>query len=739
MNKPESNKLEVNEPNAGLESQIKALDELSRKLLNKDTLQEKLKILNEQSSIQSYIRQHSILKPLFDTCTPEEEVAIKSLIAIGQAPFVLNTDIVEETDTTSLHQLLTTLTELELFYQQIGGIIGYHLAVLRLIVGHEKKTHVADPHITYKKPEGIHLTEDSKEVRLAVYQGIESLPQMAEIYPVGGAADRLDLHEDATGMPLPAAMLFFEGRTLLEGLIRDVQAKEYLYYKLFKKQVITPIAMMTSQEKSNQSHIINLCKSHQYFNRPKESYFFFLQPLVPVITKEGNWSMTTPFQLTLKPGGHGVIWKVAQEYGAFEWLAKQERHRVLIRQINNPLAGTDHTLLALAGLGCHGKKAFGFVSCDRLLNSAEGINVLKEKKTDKGFDYCISNIEYTDMKLHGIKEEPLEPESMYSQYPANTNALFADLDAIQHVLKACSIPGQLINMKHKVPFIDSEGHLTYIEGGRLESLMQNIADTIVDHFPHQPHGKELAHLKTFITYNRRSKTLSTTKKLYQEKESPIATPEYAFYDRLSNHHELLMDLCKFKMPSQVSIEEFLKQGPSSIFLFHPALGPLFPVVAQKIRGGSLAAGAEIQLEIAEVDFENLNVEGSLLIRADRVMGAVTSEGVLQNGEETGKCILHNVTIKNKGINRSARQCYWKNEIHRHEALRIHLSGNAEFYAKDVVFTGDYHIEVPSGHRLIAYQNKGRLAFKREKLSTPTWFWSYLVDDEKRIILKKIFS
>ena len=46
---------------------------------------------------------------------------------------------------------------------------------------------------------------------------------MGEIYPLGGAGDRLGLVDEVTGESLPVAMLPYCGRTLLEGLIRDLQ------------------------------------------------------------------------------------------------------------------------------------------------------------------------------------------------------------------------------------------------------------------------------------------------------------------------------------------------------------------------------------------------------------------------------------------------------------------------------------------------------------------------------------
>lgn len=70
-------------------------------------------------------------------------------------------------------------------------------------------------------------------IGLIPFQG---LPDLGEIYPLGGSADRLGLVDPQTGECLPAAMLPYCGRTLLEGLIRDLQVPEidfYYYYYIY--------------------------------------------------------------------------------------------------------------------------------------------------------------------------------------------------------------------------------------------------------------------------------------------------------------------------------------------------------------------------------------------------------------------------------------------------------------------------------------------------------------------------
>lgn len=73
-------------------------------------------------------------------------------------------------------------------------------------------------------------------------------------------------------------------------------------------------------------------------------------------------------------------------------------------------------------------------------------------------------------------------------------------------------------------------------------------------------------------------------------------------------------------PQLPEVKDYLDHGPSFIFLFHPSLGPLWDVVAQKVQGGSLAAKSEMVVEVAEACLRQVHVDGSLRLHADNVMG-----------------------------------------------------------------------------------------------------------------------
>ena len=253
-------------------------------------------------------------------------------------------------------------------------------------------------------------------------------------------------------------------------------------------------------------------------------------------------------------------------------------------------------------------------------------------------------------------------------------------------------------------------------------MMQNISDALS--------STQEEPLPTFLTYNERRRTISAAKRSFEAGEKLIETPEGAFYDLLYNAHDLLQNVCKASVDEFVSQEEYIVNGPSHLFLYHPALGPLYSIIAQKIVKPTLALESELQLEIADLLLDEIHVEGSLLIFAKNLLGH-DSQGITRYSHKTGKCILKNVHVKNKGIHKKATQQYWKNQIKRHEALKIILQGHSEFYAENILFEGNHTIVVPHGERWVASQDgEGAIHYRVEK---PGWKWEYREHDHSIIV------
>ena len=691
------------------------LASLVNKLKICTSVEEKLLLLASVSNLPKDLNDESL--------PPHLQLILHSLFVIGQGEHIFEKMDSFQTHSQEIKQLLESLVPAEEFYNQLGGLVGYQFQFLQLLA--ELKMPIQNDNKEYLKPPGLAISSLTSEVTSYIRAGIETLPDIAEIYPIGGAADRLELKHPVSHVALPAAALNFLGYSLIEGLIRDVIGREYLHFKLYGKQVTLPLVFMSSNEKNNLSLTLKIFNDHAWYQRPPDYFFFIEQPLVPMIRSDGKWVSNGPYSVLLKPGGHGALWKLLQDTGALSWLKKKHRKKAVVRQINNPIAGVDYGLLFLSGYGCKEKKAFGFSSCERYFNSSEGMDVLILQKAPSHYRYSVTNVEYTEFEKKGIKDSPEKENSPFSKFPANTNILFVELEKIEKIITAHPFPGLIINLKTKENSSD-------LCCGRLESTMQNIADYLILESRIPLSETEIKNLPTFVTYNRRQKTLAATKKPYQKGKAICETPEGALLTVLNNAKELL-ELCEIEAPLMYSEEDFIQKGPSFLFTYHPALGPLYQVIAQKVKKGYLHENSELKLEIADILLEDFNLKGCFLIYADQITGHLSNEGITRYSSLSGKCILKNVVIKNEGIDRSNSH-YWKYEIKRKEALSIKIEGNGEFVAENVTFLGDYLINVPSGHRMTAFNKDNKVEFKLETLTEPSWQWDYTYNEKNEITL-----
>lgn len=719
----------------------------------------------------------------------------------------------------------------EEFYDSIGGLVGYQLQCLLLIEEHkyggatssiEDAPEEPSEDVEFLVPSGLDLSSDSDSAAAAAAttRGLLGLPNMAEIYPLGGAGDRLGLCCENTGESLPTAVLPYCGRSLLEALIRDLQAREYLYYKLTGTHVTTPVAVMTSSIKGNHWRVRQLFEEANWFGRGEENFKLFPQPLVPVLAAhDAKWLMSGPLELIMKPGGHGVIWKLMLDAGVFDWLSANKRTAAIVRQISNPMAGQDTTLLALAGEGLRGNHAFGFASCERVVGAAEGMNVLLKHRLSSSsgeedqeeeannhhihthnrsnmntsrHSYRVTNVEYTEFERLGIEDKGVSENSEHSAFPANTNVLFLGLPKIEAKIKKgvalgttdAVLPGMILNLKKEAVHRDLvTGEEKKSRAGRLECTMQNLADCFGTEVIENPnnsssisssgstsssanidrhssgghcgngnedlddpkfHKMVSSSLDTFMVYGPRRKVTSSAKRQRTPGSLKIhQTPDGSLYDLLRNASDM-MTLCNVDMPELGTVAEYLDNGPGFLFFFHPALGPLWSVVAQKIRGGKFGMRSEVQLEVAEVDIEGIDVEGSLLVIADNVLGHYedrvveesSGNGHIRNGNQQqtihhsekelvfsdrcGKLRLRNVTVRNQGIDWShPENVYWKHRVTRKEACRILLHGEAEFEAADVELRGDVTYEVPDGFKMIVTSGGVELTRLKDRKGSST--------------------
>lgn len=264
--------------------------------------------------------------------------------------------------------------------------------------------------------------------------------------------------------------------------------------------------------------------------------------------------------------------------------------------------------------------------------------------------------------------------------------------------------------------------------------MQNIADSFLNTFSSRCFKDVEDALDTFIVYNERKKVTSSAKKKRRHSDKSLhQTPDGSLLDIIRNAADLLSH-CDIKVPKVEDNNKYADTGPPFLILLHPALGPLWEVSRQKFYGGSISKGSELQIEVAEFLWRDVQLDGSLIIVAENVMGSTRTyehdEPILHYGYRCGRCKLENVKVLNKGIDwNSAENIYWKHKAKRFETLKVILHGNAEFEAKDVILQGNHVFEVPSGHRLRITSGNPGLSIKLDPLKNKvmdsgSWFWKY---------------
>lgn len=67
---------------------------------------------------------------------------------------------------------------------------------------------------------------------------------------------------------------------------------------------------------------------------------------MPAISAEdGQWLVTGPLVPVCKPGGHGVIWKLAYDKGVFQWFYSHGRKGATVRQVRLTLLPSSFILM----------------------------------------------------------------------------------------------------------------------------------------------------------------------------------------------------------------------------------------------------------------------------------------------------------------------------------------------------------------------------------------------------------
>ena len=145
------------------------LDRLVLQLKTAETVEEKIAALDASPRVARFLKGSHPLRSILADVTPECEIALKQLIAIGQAPLEQKSVSAED-----LSELLKHLLALDGFYRELGGIVGYQAQALRLLSGQKEHQDRA----TYHAPSFIDMSQSEGTIAEAIEEGLRSLPYL---------------------------------------------------------------------------------------------------------------------------------------------------------------------------------------------------------------------------------------------------------------------------------------------------------------------------------------------------------------------------------------------------------------------------------------------------------------------------------------------------------------------------------------------------------------------------------
>ncbi|NDE82301.1 MAG: hypothetical protein EB051_01625, partial [Chlamydiia bacterium] len=119
---------------AVLSEDIDRLEPLIQQLEKASSWDQKIQYLYSDPVVKRYLSGPSLIKTALATLSLRDAYLILSVIALGQAELVFNPKHLSDQEYAErITDLIDSLVVVEKFYAEIGGIIGYHLSMIKCL------------------------------------------------------------------------------------------------------------------------------------------------------------------------------------------------------------------------------------------------------------------------------------------------------------------------------------------------------------------------------------------------------------------------------------------------------------------------------------------------------------------------------------------------------------------------------------------------------------------------------
>ena len=365
-------------------------------------------------------------------------------------------------------------------------------------------------------------------------------------------------------------------------------------------------------------------EANDWFGLQREQVHILMQELVPAIAdNEGRLALSEPYQLILKPHGHGDIHLLLHTSGLVAQLKEQGiEHLVFIQDTNGQVFNA-----VPAALGVSVERGFDFNSIAVNRVPGEAVGALAKLVSD---DAALTlNVEYNQLdpllRATVSPEGDVANEQGFSLFPGNINVLVIKLNSYVRILERSSgIIAEFVNPKYA-----DEAKTTFKKPTRLETMMQDLPKLFG---PGESVGVTIFDRRWAFSANKNNLAEAAAKHTAGAPSESGATAESDFY--LAGRMRLAQAGMKVSEAEETLICGVpFTSGPR--VLLRPSFALTVDEARAKIAGGSIAGDATLVLDGEGIRVENVELAG----RSGLVVKACSG----------AKVTVKNLSIDNEGF------------------------------------------------------------------------------------------
>ncbi len=506
-------------------------------------------------------------------------------------------------------------------------------------------------------PTTVDLSHFNDAYLKAEEKGFKHADKLAFVLVAGGLGERLGYSSIKIDIPFELTT----GTSYISYYFSYIKALE----KKMNCSNNIPLIIMTSPDTDYLTKK-NLVEN-DYYGLSKKQITIMQQELVPALkNNEARLAKDSPYQLTLKPHGHGDVHLLMYQTGISKKLQDSGiSHLVFIQDTN---AQVCNIILPFFGSSLENKFVFNSACVPRIPGEAVGA-VTRLISPEKEMTI---NVEYNQLDSLLQESHPdggdVANENGYSSFPGNTNILIIALKEYNDVLeKTKGIIAEFINPKYQ-----DKSKKIFQKPARLETMMQD--------FPKSFEKKEKVGVTIFDrvwSFSANKNNLIDAAKKAKKRQPPesAGSAESDFYEagrmrlkffgnQIASSPDLIFNGVPFKNQSRI----FLK----------PCFAITLEEMKNKIKSCTFEAETTLVLNGEDITLENVVLRKTASLVINTIKGA--------------KVIVKGLELSSSGFVISSLE---KNEsaddIPEYISMRGYRIINKGAFIFDIKETGDYLI------------------------------------------------